>query len=385
MRQPISLYLHIPFCVKKCHYCDFLSFPGCSLSRQAEYVDAMIQEIHAYREAAEDYEVKTIFLGGGTPSLLEKELVERLFHELYSVWRAAPETEITIEANPGTLSREKLIGYHMIGINRLSLGLQSTIAQELATIGRIHNYEQFLANYYLAREAGFDNINIDIMSALPGQTLISYGKTLERILKLQPEPEHISSYSLILEEGTDFWENAEIERALPSEQTERIMYHYTKKCLQNAGYERYEISNYAKPGYACLHNQVYWTGGEYLGLGLGAASYWKGARFSNTPDMEEYMENCSRARITENRKEIVTATQKSRMEEYMFLGLRMIRGVSIREFERRFGIPMNRIYETVIRSYIGQGLLKIEQDRLMLTERGIDVSNSVMADFLLEE
>ncbi|CCY58626.1 putative oxygen-independent coproporphyrinogen III oxidase [Clostridium sp. CAG:632] len=383
MRQPISLYLHIPFCVKKCHYCDFLSFPGCSLSRQAEYVDAMIQEIHAYREAAEDYEVKTIFLGGGTPSLLEKELVERLFHELYSVWRAAPETEITIEANPGTLSREKLIGYHMIGINRLSLGLQSTIAQELATIGRIHNYEQFLANYYLAREAGFDNINIDIMSALPGQTLISYGKTLERILKLQPE--HISSYSLILEEGTDFWENAEIERALPSEQTERIMYHYTKKCLQNAGYERYEISNYAKPGYACLHNQVYWTGGEYLGLGLGAASYWKGARFSNTPDMEEYMENCSRARITENRKEIVTATQKSRMEEYMFLGLRMIRGVSIREFERRFGIPMNRIYGTVIRSYIGQGLLKIEQDRLMLTERGIDVSNSVMADFLLEE
>ena len=383
MRQPISLYLHIPFCVKKCHYCDFLSFPGCSLSRQAEYVDAMIQEIHAYREAAEDYEVKTIFLGGGTPSLLEKELVERLFHELYSVWRAAPETEITIEANPGTLSREKLIGYHMIGINRLSLGLQSTIAQELATIGRIHNYEQFLANYYLAREAGFENINIDIMSALPGQTLISYGKTLERILKLQPE--HISSYSLILEEGTDFWENAEIERALPSEQTERIMYHYTKKCLQNAGYERYEISNYAKPGYACLHNQVYWTGGEYLGLGLGAASYWKGARFSNTPDMEEYMENCSRARITENRKEIVTATQKSRMEEYMFLGLRMIRGVSIREFERRFGIPMNRIYGTVIRSYIGQGLLKIEQDRLMLTERGIDVSNSVMADFLLEE
>ena len=383
MRQPISLYLHIPFCVKKCQYCDFLSFPGCSLSRQAEYVDAMIQEIHAYREAAEDYEVKTIFLGGGTPSLLEKELVERLFHELYSVWRAAPETEITIEANPGTLSREKLIGYHMIGINRLSLGLQSTIAQELATIGRIHNYEQFLANYYLAREAGFDNINIDIMSALPGQTLISYGKTLERILKLQPE--HISSYSLILEEGTDFWENAEIERALPSEQTERIMYHYTKKCLQNAGYERYEISNYAKPGYACIHNQVYWTGGEYLGLGLGAASYWKGARFSNTPDMEEYMENCSRARITENRKEIVTATQKSRMEEYMFLGLRMIRGISIREFERRFGIPMDRIYGTVIRSYIGQGLLKIEQDRLMLTERGIDVSNSVMADFLLEE
>lgn len=383
MRQPISLYLHIPFCVKKCHYCDFLSFPGCSLSRQTEYMEAMIEEIHAYREVAEDYEVKTIFLGGGTPSLLDEKLVERLFHELYSVWRIDPGAEITIEANPGTLNREKLMCYHAIGVNRLSIGLQSTVDQELKTIGRIHNYEQFLANYYLARETGFNNMNIDIMSALPGQTLISYGRTLERILKLQPE--HISSYSLILEEGTDFWENEEIERALPSEQAERIMYHYTKKCLQNAGYERYEISNYAKSGYACIHNQVYWTGGEYLGLGLGAASYWKGMRFSNTSDMKEYLENCRKGRVTENRKEIMAATRKSRMEEYMFLGLRLVCGVSIPEFERRFGIPMTRVYGTVIRSYIGQGLLKIEQNRLMLTEMGIDVSNSIMADFLLEE
>lgn len=383
MRQPVSLYFHIPFCVKKCHYCDFLSFPGCSLSRQTEYVDAMIRELHVYREVAEDYQVKTIFLGGGTPSLLEEELVERLFHELYSVWRVDSDAEITIEANPGTLSREKLLCYHALGINRLSIGLQSTVEQELKTIGRIHNYEQFLANYYLAREVGFTNINIDIMSALPGQTLISYGRTLERILKLQPE--HISSYSLILEEGTDFWENEEIERALPSEQAERIMYHYTKKCLQSAGYERYEISNYAKAGYACRHNQVYWTGGTYLGLGLGAASYWNGMRFSNSSDMEEYITNCKQGMITENRKDVIAVTKKNQMEEYMFLGLRLMAGVSVSEFERRFGVPMEQVYGSVIRSYTEQGLLKTERDRLMLTELGIDVSNSVMADFLLDE
>lgn len=383
MRQPVSLYFHIPFCVKKCHYCDFLSFPGCSLSRQAEYVDAMIRELHAYREVAEDYQVKTIFLGGGTPSLLEEELVERLFHELYSVWRVDPDAEITIEANPGTLSREKLLCYHALGINRLSIGLQSTVEQELKTIGRIHNYEQFLANYYLAREVGFTNINIDIMSALPGQTLISYGRTLERILKLQPE--HISSYSLILEEGTDFWENEEIEKALPSEQAERIMYHYTKKCLQSAGYERYEISNYAKAGYACRHNQVYWTGGTYLGMGLGAASYWNGMRFSNSSDMGEYITNCKQGMITENRKDVIAVTKKNQMEEYMFLGLRLMAGVSVSEFERRFGVPMEQVYGLVIRSYTEQGLLKTERDRLMLTELGIDVSNSVMADFLLDE
>ncbi len=383
MRQPVSLYFHIPFCVKKCHYCDFLSFPGCSLSRQAEYVDAMIRELYAYREVAEDYQVKTIFLGGGTPSLLEEELVERLFHELYSVWRVDPDAEITIEANPGTLSREKLLCYHALGINRLSIGLQSTVEQELKTIGRIHNYEQFLANYYLAREVGFTNINIDIMSALPGQTLISYGRTLERILKLQPE--HISSYSLILEEGTDFWENEEIERALPSEQAERIMYHYTKKCLQSAGYERYEISNYAKAGYACRHNQVYWSGGAYLGLGLGAASYWNGMRFFNSSDMEEYITNCKQGMITENQKDVIAVTKKNQMEEYMFLGLRLMAGVSVSEFERRFGVPMEQVYGSVIRSYTEQGLLKTERDRLMLTELGIDVSNSVMADFLLDE
>lgn len=346
-------------------------------------MEAMLQELDAYREAAKDYRVETIFLGGGTPSVLDKELVERLFHRLYSVWQVAGDAEITIEANPGTLNREKLLQYRSSGINRLSLGLQSTINQELKTIGRIHNYEQFLANYYLAREAGFQNINVDLMSALPEQTLVSYGQTLERIIRL--EPEHISSYSLILEEGTDFWENLEIEAKLPSEQTERRMYHYTKKYLRSAGYERYEISNYAKPGYACRHNQAYWTGQEYLGFGIGASSYWKGMRFTNTPVMQEYLENCAGGDVTANRREIIPDTEKSRMEEYMFLGLRLMKGVSISEFERRFGIPIETVYGDVLMTYQKQGLLQVQDGRISLTDAGIDVSNHIMAEFLLEE
>lgn len=346
-------------------------------------MEAMLQELEAYREPAEQYQVETIFLGGGTPSLPDKELVERLFHRLYSVWQIADDTEITIEANPGTLNREKLLAYRGCGINRLSLGLQSTDNQELKTIGRIHNYEQFLANYYQAREAGFRNINIDLMSALPGQTLNTYMKTLERIIRL--EPEHISSYSLILEEGTDFWENPEIEEQLPSEQTERRMYHCTNKYLKAAGYERYEISNYSKAGYACRHNQAYWTGKEYLGFGIGAASYWNGQRFHNTNSMQEYLKNCAEGRIDANRRDVTADTVKSRMEEYMFLGLRLTAGVSIAEFERRFGMPMENVYGAVITSYQGQGLLQIRNGSLQLTEAGIDVSNRIMADFLLDE
>lgn len=383
MKKPISLYFHIPFCVRKCHYCDFLSFAGCTLQEQSAYMEAMLQELDAYREEAEEYRVETIFVGGGTPSVLDKELVERLFHRLYSVWQVAENAEITLEANPGSLDREKLLQYRSSGINRLSLGLQSTINQELHTIGRIHNYEQFLANYYLAREVGFQNINVDVMSALPEQTLVSYGQTLERIIRLAPE--HISSYSLILEEGTEFWENPEIEAKLPSEQTERRMYHYTKKYLRSAGYERYEISNYAKPGYACRHNQAYWTGKEYIGFGIGAASYWKGMRFSNTTHMQEYLKNCADRNVEANRREIIQDTEKSRMEEYMFLGLRLTQGVSAAEFEMRFGIPVEKVYGDVLAAYQKQGLLQVQNGRIRLTDAGIDVSNYILADFLLDE
>lgn len=383
MKKNISLYLHIPFCVRKCRYCDFLSFSDCSYTRQKEYVTALQEEIRAWKEAAENYQVRSVFLGGGTPSVLLDGFVGEIFQTLYEVWDISADAEITIEANPGTLTRQKLIEYRTCGVNRLSMGLQSTVNQELQCLGRIHTYEQFLANYRMAREEGFRNINVDLMSALPGQNLHSYGQTLARIVKL--EPEHISAYSLIIEPGTPFAEDTEILKQLPSEEAERRMYHYTNVILQSLGYERYEISNYSKPGYACYHNQVYWTGGEYLGLGLGASSYWNEMRFHNTENPEKYIQKIKEKQIEAIREDIVPDTRRSRMEEFMFLGLRLMRGVSATDFEERFGITMQEQYGTVIDNYVEQGYLTWNQERLRLTERGIDVSNRIMADFLIEE
>lgn len=383
MKKNISLYLHIPFCVRKCRYCDFLSFSDCSYTRQKEYVTALQEEIRAWKEAAENYQVRSVFLGGGTPSVLLDGFVGEIFQTLYEVWDISANAEITIEANPGTLTRQKLIEYRTCGVNRLSMGLQSTVNQELQCLGRIHTYEQFLANYRMAREEGFRNINVDLMSALPGQNLHSYGQTLARIVKL--EPEHISAYSLIIEPGTPFAEDTEILKQLPSEEAERRMYHYTNVILQSLGYERYEISNYSKPGYACYHNQVYWTGGEYLGLGLGASSYWNEMRFHNTENPEKYIQKIKEKQIEAIREDIVPDTRRSRMEEFMFLGLRLMRGVSATDFEERFGITMQEQYGTVIDNYVEQGYLTWNQERLRLTERGIDVSNRIMADFLIEE
>lgn len=380
--KKISLYIHIPFCAKKCNYCDFLSFAGCSEPEQEAYLRKLLQEMDCYREVAGEYQVISIFVGGGTPSILQEGLVEQLFHKLYSVWNISEEAEITIECNPGTLTSRKLAEYRTCGINRLSLGLQSADNRELKQLGRIHNYDQFVANYQLAREAGFRNINIDIMSALPGQTRNSYGRTLAKVLELSPE--HLSVYSLTIEEGTALAGSRELLEQLPSEKAERDMYHYTKTILKGMGYERYEISNYAKPGYACRHNQVYWTGGEYLGLGLGAASYWNGNRFENTKNMQEYLYEWENGAITGIRKNLIPDTRQSQMEEFMFLGLRMMQGVSRTEFETRFGSSMEDVYGEVIRFYVEQGYLIWKQDYLQFTEPGIDVSNYILADFLLD-
>ncbi|MBP3507347.1 MAG: oxygen-independent coproporphyrinogen III oxidase [Lachnospiraceae bacterium] len=382
MKQPISLYIHIPFCMRKCSYCDFLSFSGCSEQLQKDYMHQLFREMDYYKEIAKDYRVQTIFIGGGTPSLLQEGLMEQLFQQIYSIWRIEEGAEITIESNPRTLSVKKLIEYRTCGINRLSIGLQSADNEELKRLGRIHNYEQFVANYKLAREAGFQNINVDIMAALPGQTQSSFGKTLAKVVDLKPE--HISVYSLIVEEGTPLAENHELLSTLPTEVTERRMYKYTKSILNSMGYERYEISNYAKPGYACRHNQVYWKGGEYLGFGLGAASYWNGMRFENTKDMQEYMADWTLDDISMLRKNVVLDSRKSQMEEFMFLGLRLMQGVSKEEFQRRFDVPMEEVYGKVIQTYVEQGLLTWNQEYLRLTDAGIDVSNVVMADFLLE-
>ena len=325
--------------------------------------------------------ISTVFVGGGTPSVLEPEQIRSLFSCLRESFLLEADAEISMEANPGTLNREKLSACREAGINRLSLGLQSADDGLLQTLGRIHTWEQFLYNYQDARQAGFRNINIDLMSSLPGQSLENYVKTLETVTAL--EPEHISSYSLILEEGTPFFASEEIRRQLPDENTDREMYEKTKEILHEKGYERYEISNYAKPGFACRHNLGYWDEVPYLGLGLGASSYYKNARFSNETDIRTYMENPFVPFLGRNDYEC--CDEKSRMEDYMIFGLRKMAGVSLSRFEKEFGTAAEEIYGGVIDRYVGMGLLVLEGDRLRLTDAGIDVSNRIFEDFLLME
>ncbi|WP_242963480.1 radical SAM family heme chaperone HemW [Eubacterium sp. An11] len=412
----LELYIHIPFCVRKCNYCDFLSFPA-GKEIVERYVRALEEEIRRTGEAVYGQngrpgetvygqngrpeeavygragggktevrpgsapKISTVFVGGGTPSVLEPEQIRSLFSCLRESFLLEADAEISMEANPGTLNREKLSACREEGINRLSLGLQSADDGLLQTLGRIHTWEQFLYNYQDARQAGFRNINIDLMSSLPGQSLENYVKTLETVTAL--EPEHISSYSLILEEGTPFFASEEIRRQLPDENTDREMYEKTKEILHEKGYERYEISNYAKPGFACRHNLGYWDEVPYLGLGLGASSYYKNARFSNETDIRTYMENPFVPFLGRNDYEC--CDEKSRMEDYMIFGLRKMAGVSLSRFEKEFGTAAEEIYGGVIDRYVGMGLLVLEGDRLRLTDAGIDVSNRIFEDFLLME
>lgn len=365
--KPLELYIHIPFCIRKCKYCDFLSAPASERER-TEYVESLCRKIRSYAELAKAYRVVTIFVGGGTPSILTEEQIQKIFTAIKETFRIETfkeeNMEVTIETNPGTVTKEKLKAYKCLGINRLSIGLQSADNRELAALGRIHTYEEFLVSYYLAREAGFQNINIDLMSAIPFQTRESYEKTLRITAELKPE--HISAYSLIIEEGTPFYElygEGKNASDLPGEDTERLMYEDTKRILQDYGYHRYEISNYAKDGYECRHNLGYWERTEYLGIGTGAASLIDNRRFTEGGEPE-------------------ILTREDQMAEYMFLGLRKIKGVSKRRFKEEFGSSMEEIYGKVIDDMKGKKLLEEQGDYVRLTERGIDISNYVMSSFL---
>lgn len=390
-KRKLELYLHIPFCIRKCSYCDFLSFAADEELKE-RYAGQLIEEIHAKSAAFADREISTLFIGGGTPSILKAESLAEIMEAVRADFALAADCEATIEANPGTLTADWLETCRAAGLNRLSLGLQSADDGELRTLGRIHTWEQFLASYGMVRRAGFENVNVDLMSALPGQSLASWERSLREVTAL--EPEHISAYSLIVEEGTPFCErySGAGAKLLPDEDTERAMYRAAKEILGRAGFERYEISNYAKPGRACRHNIGYWTGEEYLGLGLGASSYVDGWRFSNTGDMERYLA-AGRAEMCGNRdggahkavfyESVTRTTEQSRMEEFMFLGLRMVRGVPEDEFARRFGTAMDEVYGPVLRQMEELGLMEKDGTFWRLTERGIDVSNGVMAEFLL--
>lgn len=410
MKRELEIYIHIPFCVRKCSYCDFLSAPAGEEVR-ASYVDALRREIRTNRALAKEYEVSTVFLGGGTPSILEDSQLAGILEELKSCFLIRPQAEITVECNPGTLTRQKLSCYRQAGVNRLSLGLQSAQERELRILGRIHTWEEFRESFTLAREAGFSNINVDLMSGLPGQTRRSWQDTLYRVMELKPE--HISAYSLILEEGTPLYARygerqepkdgeggalpsgfldqggseeakptrpacqraeiaAEDKAPLPDEDTERQMYYDAKRLLEGAGFVRYEISNYARPGKECRHNLGYWQRKEYRGFGIGAASLLGDCRFRNTEDLKAYLQGDTQTREQEQ------LTFADILSETMFLGLRTSQGVRLTE-------ELRRIYREVLERYLSGGFLEERAGFLRLTDRGIDVSNWILADFLLDE
>lgn len=374
----MSLYVHIPFCVKKCNYCDFLSFP-CSQEAQAQYTQALCYEIESLARVYGGYQVPTIFIGGGTPSAVDPMMIQKILFSLQKHFQIQPEAEISMEVNPGTVSEDALGIYSAAGINRLSIGLQSTEDEELKFLGRIHTYTDFLETYRQAVSVGFRNINIDLMSALPGQTPESYGGSLEKVLSLSPLPTHISAYSLIVEEGTLFHEMEKTGRLqLPSEEEERRMYEDTGRILGAAGYSRYEISNYAREGYECQHNKVYWTRKNYLGLGLGAASLIEEVRMENVSDFKSYLTDLREGKEVRTKRAL---ERQEQMEEFMFLGLRLTEGVSAEVFRKSFGIGIEEVYKDVLLKHERNGLLQVGE-RICLTTKGMDVSNYVMSDFL---
>lgn len=390
--RSIGLYIHIPFCVRKCVYCDFLSGPA-TRQRQQEYVAALLRELVWESAQYTDAVVKTIFFGGGTPSVLEAEEITAILDCLRLQYQIDADAEITLEMNPGTADQDKLLKLKRAGINRLSIGLQSADNAELKMLGRIHTYEDFLRTYHQARETGFSNINIDLMSALPGQHMEHWVRTLEKVAALQPE--HVSAYSLIIEEGTPLYEHLDAWAPVPEEDEDRQMYEETKRLLAQQGYHRYEISNYAKPGYACRHNSIYWQRGvwhtaDFVGFGLGASSTVGDRRWENTKNMKRYLsvfQEQNRKRYGSSAGESVkeSAVKLSVMEqmaEFMFLGLRMMGGISKREFADSFAEDMDEIYGTALQKWTQMGMMAQEDDMVMLTDAGIDVSNTILSDFV---
>lgn len=432
-----GIYIHIPFCKQKCLYCDFVSAKGCDRDMEL-YEEALLKEI----ESTEiDEPVDSVFLGGGTPSVYKVEYIEEILKIIFRKYNIDKDiAEITIEVNPGTVDYDKLKRYRAAGINRISIGLQSADNEELKLLGRIHTYEKFVETYTEARRAGFNNINIDLMSAIPYQTVNSFMETLKKVVKLNPE--HISAYSLIIEEGTPFYnkygENGELSDAIPSEETDREMYHMTKTFLKENGYERYEISNYSKKGYECKHNIKYWSRDNYYGFGVAAASLVNNLRYSNISDRDKYIDillsgksnktnierinytninqinvdGRSHTNINEIRDEISEVNKDEQIEEFMFLGLRKMEGISLKEFERLSGKTLREEYGEIPDRLISEGLceeviregskdvkdilkyvdkniskemcggIKDNEEYFRLTERGIDISNSVFVEFM---
>jgi oxygen-independent coproporphyrinogen-3 oxidase len=344
-----------------------------------KYLEALKSEIRYESVKYSGYVVDTVFWGGGTPSILEAEDIAAVMEVIFACYNVSDNVEITMELNPKTATIEKLCRVKKTGINRLSIGLQSADNNELKIIGRIHSYEDFAQTYKWAREAGFDNINVDLMSALPGQNMESWTNTLNKVFELNPE--HISAYSLIIEEGTRLCDNLADYPKIPDEDTDRLMYQETKRLMSLHGYERYEISNYAKKGFECRHNIVYWQRGNYVGFGIGASSMLENVRWKNTEDIGAYIEHKGNSKDCQ--ADIQFLGENECMEEYMFLGLRMMKGVSKTDFIDIFGKKITDIYAEVIDKWTKLGMILDEGDYYRLSDKGIDVSNVILADFIL--
>lgn len=387
-RKQIGLYIHIPFCKQKCSYCDFCSYAN-KESFIKRYIQCVLKEIIEvgnnnkidFENGKDDlFSVKTIYIGGGTPSLIESKYIVQIMEEIKSNFELDENAEITIEVNPGTVTLEKLEDYNKVGINRLSIGLQSTHEHLLKEIGRIHTYLDFLDTFRFAREAGFENINVDLMIGLPNQTLAEVQDSIEEIVSM--EPEHISVYSLILEEGTPLFKKVEEGLELPDEELERKMYWNVKRILEANGYNHYEISNFAKQGYESKHNLDCWNQKEYIGFGVAAHSYTNGIRYSNIENLEQYIKNYDEDKTEENlvfhEKQDMEAMQK----EYMLLGLRKIDGVSIQEFKIKFVANPVFLYHSELEKLVNEELLEIDGDMIKLTNKGLDLANIVWEEFV---
>lgn len=382
MDKTLGLYLHIPFCRSKCAYCDFYSITDHSCAQR--YEEALALHIEDYSRGLEHYTVDSVFLGGGTPTILPKNLLRDMFDVLYANFNVAENAEITVEANPATLDASLLRRLSGQGVNRLSIGLQSVNDNELAALSRIHTFADFQQSFELARKARFDNINVDLMYGIPGQTLDSFRHTLETVCALHPE--HLSVYGLKIEEGTPFAKKRD-QLDLPDEDTEYAMYEYAVEALEGYGYMQYEISNFAQPGCECRHNLKYWTGMEYLGLGPAAHSYLGGRRFSFVRDIDAYIDALSGRRADGEKPRAIldenyAISERERLGEYVMLRLRLNEGLSTADFAQRFGRDFERMYGKYLRVYLDNGFMQKRDGRYSFTTKGRYVSNYILSTML---
>ncbi len=368
----LGLYVHIPYCVRKCSYCDFCSFPvGCS-GVPDEYVSRLCDEIASYSDRV-SRPLDTVYFGGGTPSLLTPSQMARIVNAIKNSLAVSPSAEITLEANPGTLTSEKVIAFRDLGFNRASVGLQSIHENEMKKLGRIHGYDEFLSSYKMLRDAGFDNISVDLMYGIPYQTKDSFAETLSSVIKLSPE--HISVYGLMVEEGTPFFSERD-SLPLPTTDEECDMYYMAADMLADAGYTHYEISNYARRGYESRHNTLYWRLGEYIGVGAAAHSFFDGARFFNTSDVGEYISG------SDTEKNACPEALSDLAYEYAMLRLRLKEGFLLSDYEDRFGVSFTSGKDDILARLEREGLVSLVDGKIALTERGFYLSNSILIEIL---